>query len=351
MNRPAVVCDRNNYFFCGDTTPYISRTVYDGNIQQNLSEYHTNSLGVVSKSRTRSFSLTYNQNKAYANGTFGVWTPSPVGAFQACGQPAIDITGSVSENYQYTSTVFYFLDTRYNNALYKRTIENVTFSEPANLATYLLQGNRYYCAKYVIKNHVVTTNTQYCIMLNGAEAILATVENTNTIHGSDNPLILVYPMPPKDARFEDSDIEKYDFYDYQNVGDQAGRKAEDGGDDYFFTEWMRGVGLAFREEDQKQADDRYLWFYLGSGDDPPTPSNRTYDSASVPDLKTSTLPIGSIAVDYEGNKFYSTCFPKEETVSNNVYYRKSALVINGSEVTIPMEDKMDYNAWYPIAPV
>jgi hypothetical protein len=308
----ATICPRADYHFCGETSNEAISFTNEGGISQAFDTLRTIDIGgltVDAMKRKRNFVLTYRNHREHVSNIFSVWRQSSASDYEPCGQMSREITGSVSENYEYVTTQFYFLDSRYGNAYFKRVTERVTFNANAQEAKFIYQGNAQYHAKYVIGNHYVYKTTEYCMVVKGVLTVVKIVTDIpSLIHGPDNPMILVFPQPPSQGYFDDADIRAHDFYDYQNSGDQANRILNDGGYDFYFTDWMRGVGLLHRDADQGAAWNRYYMFYLYTINlinNPATPSSHTYSSVTVPDQDVATEPVCSIAVDRTGNVFYS----------------------------------------------
>jgi hypothetical protein len=165
--------------------------------------------------------------------------------------------------------------------------------------------------------------------LNGQKIILGTYTSVMD-NAWEWPLILVYPNPPSQGRFEDEDIAQYGFYDY-NAIDYPQTEIDGGGKDYYFTDWMRMIGEGFREQDEAEAAARYQSYHLGPAEESPS-------VVGAKPILTSTDPVGTIATDREGNTFYSV------RVDNEVF---NGLSPNGDLPTLFPEQEI----FYPIGVV
>jgi hypothetical protein len=152
--------------------------------------------------------------------------------------------------------------------------------------------------KFVITSTTVNRTTTYFVVLNGVKTILRTV--AEAVEAYSNPLIIVYPNPPAlSIPWENcDDINQYGFYDYHPDGTNQDKIREDGGDDFYWTDWMRVMGIANAAADAAAAEDRYLTYYLAS------PHAGT-SGISNPGILTDSTPVGSICRDKDGNVFYS----------------------------------------------
>jgi hypothetical protein len=220
-----------------------------------------------------------------------------------CGDSKTVNQNSISENHQYTTTILYFLDTRYNNAFGKEIIEIQTFDDAGgNMAGFKETFGIQYLPKFVITNHKITTTINYFVVLNGVKTILKTTTETVNINSPVFPLIIVWPLPQGEAIpwINVDDIKQFGFYDYHNADDGSAMIQRDGGDDFYYTDWMRMIGQANAAEDTLDAQDRYLNYYLST-----LLSGSGKSSYGNPGILTDTLPRGSIAQDTAGNIFYS----------------------------------------------
>jgi hypothetical protein len=208
---------------------------------------------------------------------------------------------SISENHSYTTTKLSFLDARYNNAIGKEVIESQTFSySGSDTAEFREEMGNVNFPKFKIINHQITRTTNYFIILNGIRTVLLTETESWIEHGAENPLIIIWPLPPSLATPIDADVLEYGFYDYYGgePGESQVKIRHDGGDDFYYTDWMRLIGQLNQDADQQDADNRYFAFYLH--DTPP------YAQAIFqPEVFHEASPLASIAQDAAGNVFYS----------------------------------------------
>ena len=291
------------HYTCGETGNWKTGVHSAGeqtHIRNRKSSFMLGATEIIVNQEVRNFNIHFS----------GGWSASPSflmyndeGGLFACGVP--DYSGNtphaVNESYNCTNTVLYFLDMRYNNAICKEVTETVTFSEASSaVAGFKETWGVFYYPKFVITNHTLTTITKYFIVLNGVTTVLKTTTSTTLVNGPGNPLILVWPNPPSLGIpwVNCDDIKTYGFYDYQNGIDGPVKVQRDGGDDFYFTDWMRNVGVAALTVDQADANNRYFDFYLGDG----VPGTAAYLN---PGVAFDSTPIGSIAQDSAGNIFYS----------------------------------------------
>ena len=298
------ICTGDHYT-CGEIGSWkvgIHSNGAQTHVRNRKTSFFIGTTEIIVNKEVRNFDIHYTDG----------WSSSPAflmrneeGGLFACGIP--DYTGntphSVSEYYSVTNTVLYFLDMRYNNAICKEVTETVTFSEASSaVAGFKEQWGIFYYPKFVLTNHTLVSTTNYFVVLNGVKVILKTDTSTTTVNGPGNPLILVWPNPESMAIpwINVADINLYGFYDYHATGEGEGdaKIQRDGGDDFYFTDWMRNISAPSLVQDQADANNRYFDFYLGDG----TPGTASY---SNPGIATDSTPVGSIAQDSAGNIFYS----------------------------------------------
>ena len=289
-----------DHFSCGETALWktgVSTTAAQKHTRNKKVTFMLGATEIIVNKETRTFSISFNNT-----GTFAVdfLIRNDVGGLVACGTPSSSggISHAVSENYKCVSTTVYFLDTRYNNAICKEVTETLYFSESGG-ATVGFQETwgTFYYPKFKITNLLLTTSTDYFVVINGAKTILKTMTASEVVNGDTNPLILVWPNPPSLATTTDADIVKYGFYDYYGEGQP--KIEEDGGDDFYYTDWMRLIGGPGQAERKQDAELRYYNYYLSAS---PRAAN---GSLTNPGIFVDPTPIGSIAQDTLGNVFYS----------------------------------------------
>lgn len=296
------ICTGDHYT-CGETASWKTGVHSAGNqthVRNRQTSFALGATTIIVNKEVRNFDIQFS----------GGWSASPAflmrdseGGLFACGTP--DYTGNtphaVTESYSCTNTVLYFLDMRYNNAIGKEVTETVTFSEASSaVAGFKETWGIFYYPKFVITNHVCTTITKYFVVLNGVKTVLKTTTATTTVNGPGNPLILVWPNPPSLGIpwINVADINLYGFYDYQNGVDGPAKIQRDGGDDFYFTDWMRNISAPSIVQDQADADNRYFDFYLGDG----ISGTASYPN---PGIAVDSTPVGSVTQDSTGNIFYS----------------------------------------------
>ena len=283
-------------YSCGITLNWQTGVVNVGKLSQTMDTKRSLMVGtteVIVTKRTRNFSINVNYGWEGDN-PFLIYTDNGPAL---CATTNNIMEGSISEDYEYTTTVLSFLDTRYNNAIGTETIESIKFSaSPATTVEFIEPMGVERLPKFLITNLTKKETTNHFIILNGIKTVLKTSSTSAIINGPKNPLIIVWPNPPAMGITLDNDIRKYGFYDYNTGGQEM--KQRDGGDDFYFTDWMRLIGQANQEADQAEADNRYFSFYLG----PPGPAK---EDIGNPGILWADLYNGSIAVDKAGNVCYS----------------------------------------------
>lgn len=295
----AHTCEGSHYT-CGETFERPISRYSNARVTQTRNRKTSFMLGgteIIVNQVYRNFELDIDSNWHYDTGAFLIpMSGGPV----LCATIINDDDHSVSEDYRCTNTVLYFLDTRYNNAIGKEVIEKLTFSysgsEMCGFNEYM--GTEWY-HKFPITNCVIETTTNYFVVIGGTKTTLKTESSSRVAYGPDNPLILVYFNPPANATpwLNCEDIIQYGFYDYHTGGSQELIQS-DGGDDFYFTDWMRLIGNASRTQDQLDAAQRYDAYYLRQG----APASQAF---SNPGIFTDSTPVGSITRDKDGNVFYS----------------------------------------------
>ncbi|MGA2160328.1 MAG: hypothetical protein ABSG90_14085 [Dehalococcoidia bacterium] len=282
-------------YSCGTTVNWQTGTISVGQLSQVIGTTLSLMIGATEifvAKRTRNFSINVNYGFTDAN-PFLIYSGDGPGL---CATINYSMQGTINENYQYTTTVLSFLDTRYNNAIGTETVESITFNTQATTVEFIETEGVVRLPKFLITNATKNQTTNHFIIINGVKTVLKTSTVSALIYGPGNPLIIVWPLPPAEAITLDNDILKYGFYDY-NTGGQP-MKEQDGGDDFYFTDWMRLIGQANQVADQAEATERYFTYYLG----PPGPVN---ESIGNPGILWADLYNGSIAVDKFGNVCYS----------------------------------------------
>lgn len=288
-------------YTCNETIPWTLGGTGNGSLTQTRDAHATLKLGttlITVSSVRRNFVIA--ENSSWTANATSVMLNEDGDPF-AC--PDNFTSGStphnVVEDYECTNTVFYFLDTRYNNAIFKEVIEKLTFSySGSDMAGFLGPYGITWFPKFVITNCNIITTINYYIVLNGRTNVLKTSTSTSSIYGPGNPLILVWPNPPSNYTpwIGCDDIKQFGFYDYHASNED--QIIPDGGDDFYFTEWMRNIGTLSIVQDQVDAATRYSDYYLGEGAFGTIPFPN-------PGIITDSTPVGSIVQDPEGNIFYS----------------------------------------------
>lgn len=290
------------HFSCGNSADWNSRSTAQRDLTQTLSNKISFMLGnteILVVKKNRLFKIKTKSDYTLDAGAFLMYNEQ--NELFACGDSTLENTNSVSENYSYTTTELYYLDSRYNNAIGKETVELLTFSKAgSDMAEFRMQFGNGAFPKFVITNHEVTRTYNYFIVINGVKTVLQTSTSVSFPNTEANPLILVYPNPPSLAMTFDPDITQHGFYDYHATGEGEGQTKiqRDGGDDFYFTDWMRTIGELNRDADQASAEERYISSYLGGGAPP-------VQTLARPGLFINSTPVGSIAVDSKNRVFYS----------------------------------------------
>lgn len=328
------VCSGSHYT-CGEKVSWLTGGHGSGNIQHVRDKKHAFMLGkteILIHESSREFSISYDHTWALPESAF-LMRNSEGGLF-LCGNATTDDHHSVSEDYRCTNTTLYFLDTRYDNAIGREIKEVLVFSETStDLVGFKTVWGIQWLPKYVITNLAVKKTTTYFVVIGGVKTVLQSSETEETIYGPSNPLIIVWPNPESEAVpwLNCDDINQYGFYDYHAEGSQAQIQL-DGGDDFYFTDWMRLIGAETRIQDQTDADTRYFEYYLG--DEAGKTRTISYDN---PGLSIDPTPVGSICRDRDGNVFYSITL--DGKVSN---------FITGGNLTELFPETGDEPQFYPV---
>lgn len=301
------ICSGDHYS-CGTTANLKIGDSQNGSINHIRNRTLSFTLGetpIIVNKVTRLFDLSFDGgwSQSYSSAVQNIDIAGNL-QYDGCGGIlSTNSTHSVSENYECITTILYFLDNRYNNAVGKEITEKITFSKSSDqMAGFKETWGPAWYPKFVITNHTLTTTTAYFIIIKGVKTVLKTVNSTTIINGPNNPLILVYPNPPSLAIpwINCDDIKTFGFYDYHAVGEGEGQEKIklDGGDDFYFTDWMRQIGEQTRTADQQDATNRYFEYYLQEG----VPPSQVYAN---PGVFSDDTPCCSIAVDPNGSVMYS----------------------------------------------
>jgi hypothetical protein len=229
------------------------------------------------------------------------------GLFQ-CGIVNNNSSGSLSEECTYITTQTHFLDTRYNNGIFTEITDYLYFSDSGEMCGFKeTWGVRWY-HKFSIVSPTIQRTTRYFIVVGGTKTVLK--EKVESVPAYSSPLIIVYPNPPSLGIpwINCEDIDEYGFYDYHEGGpaEYGGSKRieQDGGDDFYWPEWIREMGKLNVDQDDAMRGERYLTFYLND----PNPGVKTLQN---PGILMGSTPIGSLTQDPAGNIFYSITFDGE----------------------------------------
>jgi hypothetical protein len=293
--------------FLGCTMPPIlvpvgtaTTSVLSQNVSNRLA-FNVGATEVVVSSRTRTFSISSGANVT-VNADFA--TLNGEGGIIVCSSgTTASYLNTLSESYTCVTTTLYFLDTRYDNAIGSELTETMQFGDSNSaMATFRTPGGDILLPKFHMDDVKVVRTTEFFVIVKGIKTVLDTVTTTLIVHSVNDPLIIVYPNPPSIAipTYGCEDILQYGFYDYYAVGEEENQVKirRDGGDDFYYTDWMRTMGTATGAAEQAKADERYFSHYLGEH----SPVRKDLFN---PGVIVDNTPVGSITVDPAGNVFYS----------------------------------------------
>lgn len=303
-----LTCNSPRYIRCdGVGEGSFQRRLVSGqgswSLNQNKSRLVTTNIGgiaVTLQSRERNFMMA----------TAGSWSKTGYFIYQ-CGDETEAYaycdcftfsgsnTESLSESYQTIDTIIAYLDLRFGLALCKEVKDSLAFSpSTSGLAQFIGPYGVTYTHKFRMNVVDLNRQTTYYAIYGGEKHALATKNEITHIHTKDNPLILISaPMPPEYIP-NDPEIEQYGFYDY---GNDPGLVMSDGGNDFYYTEWMRLCGTANQIQDADDAAFRYQNFYLYPG----LTSPPVAPAVPLPALSLGGPPEGTILQDKNGNVCYS----------------------------------------------
>lgn len=293
-------CD-GDHFTCGEVAEWQTGESFSEQLIHQIdtkSSIYLGSTEIILADRKRNFLISRSTETDYQINF--LMRDSEGDLFSCSDGPQYTNVNSVSESYRYISTKLAFLDTRYNNAVGIETEESISFElASSEMAGFKEEWGIFYYPKFHLQDVKKIVKTTNFVVLKGQKQILSTATEEILLY---EHLILVWPNPPSLAIpwINCEDIEQYGFYDYHATGEGEGQEKiqRDGGDDFYFTDWMRAVGVDLQAADQRDADDRYLGYYLGEGY-PPT------QSFTNPGILTNSTPCASIAQNAAGKVFYS----------------------------------------------
>lgn len=296
----ALSCDMTIYLSCPPLTKqYMKSQNGELTIQQLKNREVTLALGganITLQSRIRNFSLYY-KNYSVWNDVSIILDQGSGTTLQCTGNMDGSIfTASVNEDYRCIDSTIYYLDTRYNNAVVKQVDEHLTFSQSSDaFAQFKEEWGIFNLHKLKVDNAQVVTKTTLYAIVNGVYKLLTSTTETA---GMDIPILIV-PQPPSMAIPLDPDVIAHGFYDYS--GGDGGYDYEmalaDGGMDYYYPAWCRGLGVN-QDLDVEEAQQRYYAVVLHE----PPPATQTM---SAPPVMSNGEFYGSMAVDPYGHNFYS----------------------------------------------
>ena len=307
---PVLTCDSPRYIRCSGIGEgsYQDRLVSGQGtwaLNQNKSRSIATTIGGVAvtlQSRERRFSMT----------TSGSWSKDGYFIYQCgdeteayaycdCFTQSGTNNESLSESYQTIDTTISYLDLRFGLALCKEVSDSINFTPATHgLAQFLGPWGITYTHKFRMNVVDLNRTTTYYAIYNGVKHILNTALQVTHLHTSANPLILISARMPPDYIPWDAEIQQYGFYDY---GDE-GLRISDGGDDFYYTDWMRTCGTVNQTQDAADAAYRYGTFFLYPTLSPLPPANSTFP-VSMPPVAFGPTPQGSMIQDATGNVCYS----------------------------------------------
>lgn len=288
-----------DHYTCGETSNWLTGSDNSHSLIQvrdSKSSFMLGETEIIVVSQKRNFSIQGASSWELDSGSFLMYDNDNL-LFQ-CATINNTSNGTLSEDYTVITTVAHFIDTRYGNGIFTEVKDELKFSVAGTMCGFKETWGVQWYHKFVITSTTVNRTTTYFVVLNGVKTILRTV--AEAVEAYSNPLIIVYPNPPAlSIPWENcDDINQYGFYDYHPDGTNQDKIREDGGDDFYWTDWMRVMGIANAAADAAAAEDRYLTYYLAS------PHAGT-SGISNPGILTDSTPVGSICRDKDGNVFYS----------------------------------------------
>lgn len=297
-------CEGSHYS-CGNKSEWLTGATGDISITQTRNNKQSFMLGeteIIVAKVVRDFSISGTTEWSLDSGAFLMHDDD--GNLFDCSTTSRTATNSVSESIEYTTTTIHFIDTRYNNGVFSEINDIISFSDSGSEMCGFKEtwGTNWY-HKFVINSCSIQRTTTYFVVMNGVKTVLKTVSESIPLYTSDAPLILVFPNPPSLAIpwINCDDIKAHGFYDYHEGGPPPGgsvRIEEDGGDDYYWPEWMRAVGILNHSADDAMRAERFATYYLND----PDPGTEAIDN---PGIFTDSTPCASIAVDQADRVFYS----------------------------------------------
>ena len=255
--------------------------------------------------RKRTFSIGYDETWSWAGLTIVVGLD---GNAEDCGTKTGSGSAAISENAEFTDSEFFYLDHINGIAIWRERRETCIFAQTASkTAVFKVPYGSFYANWFEI-SPVIERVTDYCLLINGVKEIVETVTDQVIL----NPLNILWPLPPSLAT--PGDPCPAVFYDYNGggVGGDMELAELDGGKDFYYPSWLRGMGLD-RTIDQLEASERFTNYFMNhsSSDDlPPT------QAFALPKLGYA-LPWGNAAKDKEGNILVS--FKTANKTINRLY--------------------------------
>lgn len=294
-------CEGSHYT-CGKKENWLVGGSSDQAVSQSRNNKTSFMLGeteIVVVSQQRNFNISVDDSWSLEDG----FLMKEDGDTFQCGDVTTDADGMVEEDYTYITTLTHFIDTRHNNGVFTEVKDVLTFSDTGDMCGFKEAWGIHWYHKFVINDCAIQRTTTHFIVVAGVKTILKTTVESITLYTSGNPLILVFPNPPSEAIpwLNCDDIKAHGFYDYHEGGPPPGgsqRIEEDGGDDFYWPEWCRNIGILNSAADAAMAAERYLTYYLAA----PDPGT---EAITNPGIFSDSTPCASIAVNHEGRVFYS----------------------------------------------
>lgn len=294
-------------------------------------------MGQIIWKRVRNFSLEGSETTDKAD-AYWLYRKGADGA-SFCADVTVLNFASVNEDYHTEDSALLFLDLRTRTALYRHVTNRLTFGcASTDMAAFRGPWGNSYFHKLKITSAPKTKTVSYVLLRDGVREVLKSETYNTNLYSEKAPLILLYPNPPSNMEPIDAEVKEHGFYDYH--GDSwDGLAKSDGGKDYYYPEWCRGMGEDV-SRDCRLRDDRFTMLLTLVKD---REAHELGEGAPYPGYQ---FPAGNCARDKLGNVLYS--FLVDSTGYNKLF------TVDGAQLDVTniiFKEGAGTTALFPVAPV
>lgn len=247
-------------------------------------------VSILKQKIDREFSIEYHENVVWT-GTARVVIGEESTPYFCEESVTGDWGSSIRENITWLDTEILYLDHVKGIMFWREQTQTCTFATPnQKTALFRSQWGSFYSYWMMVSPERQTT-TRWKLLVGKKIIELHTVVGPSITPGAPQYNIL-FPLPPSNVTPVDQPVRSPEsFYDYYT---DIELQNADGGQDWYYPDWMRDVMGIDRSELVADALVRYEWWY--NSKQPLTPT----ETFTLPDLPPA-FPSGNATVDKFGN--------------------------------------------------